>query len=203
MFCQWYQWHDRAFSSFRLGHSEMFPTWGSQSLSTGPASLWVTGNWTLIGSDKNATWLHFLQGIFPWPWAQQLPEMELALQGWIRNVWQWLLTTQRLSCWCTCIPSLLQGQELMCLPVQDPCPSHCVQSTGLREQALGRSPPPTPAVWRQKLYRHLILQSEDFHQQRWYQLYVLWEHFTPWKQTSRTQLYFSVEFGGRSFVPFS
>lgn len=72
----------------------------------------------------------------PWPWAQELPEMELALQGWMRDVWQWLLTTQGLSCWCTCIPSLLQSLELMCVPVPLPltlCAEHSVEwSTSAR-----------------------------------------------------------------------
>lgn len=101
-----------------------------------PVSYWLLA---LIGNDKNAAWLHLLQGMFPWPWAQQLPKMELGLQGWMRDVWQWLLTTQELS-WCTCIPSLLQGWEPMCVPVQDPCPSHCVQSTGLNKHWVGEEP---------------------------------------------------------------
>lgn len=69
--------------------------------------------WALIGNDENAAWLHLLQWMFPRPWAQQLSGMELALQGWMRGGWHWLLTTQGLS---KHIPSLLQSQELTCVP---------------------------------------------------------------------------------------
>lgn len=190
-----------------LSFLQTWSFWDISNLRAPVSASWTSfpaRYWALIRNDKNAAWLHLPQWMFPWPWAQQLPEMELALQGCTRDVWQWLLSTQGLSCCCTLIPSLLQSQKLICVSVQDPCPSHCVQSTGLNEaKAVGRSPPPTPALWRQKLYRHQILQSEDFHQQRWYQPYVLWGHFTSWKQNSRTQPYFSVEFGVRSFVPFS
>lgn len=116
-------------------------TWSFRDISNlrAPASAsWTsfpTRYWALIGNDKNAAWFHLVQWMFPWPWAQQLPEMELALQGRVRDVWQWLLTTQGLSCCCTLIPSLLQSQEPMCVcQFKTPAPHTVCRAQGWTKQ---------------------------------------------------------------------
>lgn len=158
-FCQWCQWQDRASSSFRCGHSETFPTWGRQSLPVGSPVRYRV----LIGSViwTPAAWLHLLRWTLPLPGTQKLTETGLSLQAWMRDVWQRLLKTQGLS----------HCPEMHTYPQSSPMPgAHlCASSIPLpltscmvhRAEAhgVGKSPLPTPAVWRQKHYRHLTSYS--------------------------------------------
>lgn len=155
--------------------------------------------WALIGNDKNAAWLHLLQLMFPNPGHSS------SLK------WSWLCKAERemsdnsysphgLSCSCTHSPSLLQSQELICVPVQDPCLSNCVQSTGLN--------------WVLAHLLHQLFEGRSFTGTWFYSLKISTSrgdtsHMSfgsPLHHENKPaehSLYFSVDFGVRSFVPFS